>query len=87
MHEENRVKVLEAFAGRTDIGYFARLVDNSQVAENDYNLSVSSYVAQEDTREVINISELNADIEQLVLRQAELRSSIDKIVRDLEGHR
>lgn len=85
MQEEHRVKILDAFAGRTDGEYFARLVDNSDVAENDYNLSVSSYVAREDTREVINITELNADIGRIVARQAELRASVDAIVRDLEG--
>ena len=85
MREEHRVKVLEAFANRSDSEHFARLVDNSVVAENDYNLSVSSYVAQEDTREEINITDLNADIERIVARQAELRISIDAIVRDLEG--
>ena len=85
MQEEHRVKVLDAFANRTGGEYFARLVDNSEVAESDYNLSVSSYVALEDTREVINITELNADIERIVARQAELRASIDAIVRDLEG--
>lgn len=84
MQEEHRVKVLEAFASRTDSEYFARLVDNNEVAENDYNLSVSSYVAQEDTREVVNITELNADIERIVARQAELRASIDAIVSELE---
>ncbi len=85
MQEEHRVKVLDAFASRNDGEYFARLVDNSEVAQNDYNLSVSSYVALEDTREVINITELNAEIELIVTRQVELRASIDAIVRDLEG--
>jgi type I restriction enzyme M protein len=77
--------VLASFASRNDGEYFARLVDNSEIAENDYNLSVSSYVVLEDTREVINITELNADIERIVARQAELRTSIDAIVRDLES--
>jgi type I restriction enzyme M protein len=85
MQEEHRVKVLASFASRNDGEYFARLVDNSEIAENDYNLSVSSYVVLEDTREVINITELNADIERIVARQAELRTSIDAIVRDLES--
>jgi type I restriction enzyme M protein len=85
MQETHRVKVLEAFSQRTGSEYFARLVENSEVAENDYNLSVPSYVSQEDTREIVDINELNADIERIAARQANLRTSIDAIVRQLEG--
>lgn len=83
--DENQAKILDAFAGREEIEYFSRLVSNDEISENDYNIAVSSYVEAEDTREVINISELNAEIEQIVARQTELRTSIDAIVADLEG--
>lgn len=83
--DENQAKILDAFAGREESEYFSRLVSNDEISENDYNIAVSSYVEAEDTREVIDISELNAEIEQIVARQAELRASIDAIVADLEG--
>ena len=57
---------------------------NSAIAENDYNLSVSSYVEQEDKREKIDIVELNARIEKIVARETELRTAIDAIIKDLE---
>lgn len=82
---ENRVKILEAYTKREDRDYFAKVVDNTDIAKNDYNLSVSSYVIPEDTREVIDITELNARIEKIVARQQELRTSIDEIVRGIEG--
>ena len=82
---DHRAKVLDAFVAREDAEYFASLVDNSEIAENSYKLSVSSYVVKEDTREVINIVELNEEIERIVSRQAELRTQIDAIVADLEG--
>jgi type I restriction enzyme M protein len=85
MQEEHRVKVLEALSSRADLEHFARFVDNSEIAENGYNLSVTSYVAQEDNREVININEVNADIQRIVARQVELRASIDALVREIEG--
>ena len=66
---------------------FVRLVDNKTIEENDYNIAVSSYVAQKDTREVIDIQKLNAEIAGIVARQNELRTAIDKIVADLEGSR
>ena len=55
------------------------------LAEQDYNLSVSTYVEQEDTREVIDIQKLNAEIAQIVAREQKLREEIDKIVAEIEG--
>jgi len=76
---------LDAFTAREDAEYFAKLVDNQTIAENDYNIAVSSYVEQEDTREVVDIKELNKEIARIVVRQSELRTSIDEIVADIEG--
>jgi len=55
------------------------------IAENDYNIAESTYVAQKDTREVFEIQKLNAEIAGIVARQNELRAAIDEIVADLEG--
>ena len=68
-----------------DSDYFAKLVANEEITDNDYNIAVSSYVEKEDTREVVNITELNAEIVEIVSRQAELRAAIDAIVADLEA--
>ncbi len=84
LSEENRLKILEAFKTRKDTEYFARLVDNKEIAENDYNIAVSSYVIAEDTREIINIKELNEKIKGIVKRQSELRTAIDEIVGEIE---
>jgi type I restriction enzyme M protein len=81
----NQKAVLDAFAEREDIDYFARLVPNPEIAENGYNIGVSSYVEQEDTREVIVITSLNRKIADIVARQFELRTQIDVIVADLES--
>jgi type I restriction enzyme M protein len=78
-------KVLDAFTRRENIDHFARLVENSAIAENGYNIAVSSYVEQQDTREAVDIKTLNAEIARIVARQAELRTAIDAIVADLEG--
>jgi len=83
--DENRAKILKAFTERADIEHFAMLVDNKAIGENDYNIAVSSYVTQKDTREVIDITKLNAEIVGIVARQNELRKAIDEIVADLEG--
>ncbi|MBW6440778.1 type I restriction-modification system subunit M [Patescibacteria group bacterium] len=85
LSEENRKKILNAFTSRADAEYFAKLADNKTIAENDYNIAVSSYVVAEDTREVVNITELNKKITKIVSRQNELRTAIDEIVTDIEG--
>lgn len=82
---ENQQAILAAFTKRESIAYLAALVDAAEIAENNYNIAVSSYVEAEDTREVVNITELNAEIARIVARQAELRDRIDAIVADLEG--
>ena len=82
---EHLQKILDAFTGRQSIAHFARLVDNGEIAANGYNIAVSSYVEQANTREAVNITALNAEIAGIVARQAELRTAIDAIVADLEG--
>jgi type I restriction enzyme M protein len=81
----NITDILGFYTGRTDVPYKARLVPNADVAAQDYNLSVSSYVEQEDTREVVDITELNAEIERIVTRGDVLRREIAAIVAEIEG--
>jgi type I restriction enzyme M protein len=82
---EHRQKILDAFTQRQSVEHFARLVENADIAANGYNIAVSSYVEQADTREAINICALNADIARIVARQTDLRQQIDAIVADLES--
>jgi len=85
LSEANQQRILEAFTGRVDIDHFARLVDYAAIAENGYNIAVSSCVDAEDTRDAVDITKLNAEIARIVARQAELREQIDNIVADLDG--
>lgn len=82
--EENIHKIVDAFVSRADTEHFARCVPYEEIAENDYNLSVSTYVEQKDTREVIDIVKLNAEIEQIVAREQVLRDEIAKIIAEIE---
>jgi len=85
LSDTNRKKILEAFTERDDKEYFAKLVDNKTIEENNYNIAISSYVAPEDTREVVDITVLNEKITKIVARQNELRTAIDEIVADIEN--
>jgi type I restriction enzyme M protein len=77
--------ILDAFISREDVDHFATLIENSTIAENGYNISVSSWVEQEDTRQTEDITALNAEIASIVTRQSSLRTQIDSIVAELEG--
>ena len=81
----NQDKILGAFTGREDIEYFARLVPNDEISQNDYNMAVSSYVEQQDFTEKVDITKLNLEISQIVSKQSQLRTQIDAIVKDIEG--
>ena len=78
-------KIVETFAARAEKEYFSHLASYEEIAGNDYNLSVSTYVESEDNREKIDIVKLNAEIEQIVARQQILRVEIDKIISEIEG--
>ncbi|MBR1411428.1 MAG: type I restriction-modification system subunit M [Prevotella sp.] len=80
---EHQDKIMELFQNRQDEQYLAKLVKNDDIIENDCNLSVSSYVEQEDTREVINITEVNAKLSSLIAEGNELNQKIDAIIKEL----
>lgn len=82
---EHVAKIMAAFASKKDEKHFAASVENAAIAANDYNLSVSSYVEAKDTREVIDITQLNAEIKETVANIDRLRAEIDAIVAEIEG--
>ena len=83
--KDNINKILDCYVARDNIEHFSRLVEHKEIGEKDYNISVGSYVEPKDEREIVNITELNANIVKIVARQNELRTQIDAIVVDLEG--
>ena len=82
--DEHIERIVDIFDRKAPVEYVAALVDNSNIAENGYNLSVSSYVEAKDTREVIDIARLNAEVKQTVKRIDALRADIDLIIKELE---
>lgn len=81
--DENIENILEEFRNREGKEYFSRYVDKEEIIENDYNLSVSTYVEKKDTREVIDIEKLNKEIEETVAKIDILRASINEIIKEL----
>jgi type I restriction enzyme M protein len=81
---ENIQRIVDTYAGRENIEYFSYLASYEDISENDYNLSVSTYVEAKDTREKIDIVKLNAEIKEIVAREQVLRDEIDKIIAEIE---
>ncbi len=82
--EENINNIVKIFTNREDIEHIAKLVSNKEIEENDYNLSVSTYVKKEDIKEQVDIVELNKEIAEIVMREQVLRNEIDKIISEIE---
>ncbi|MBL3539902.1 MAG: type I restriction-modification system subunit M [Aminivibrio sp.] len=82
--KDNIAAILAAYTERSDADHFAKLVPNSRIADQDYNLSVSTYVDHRDTREALDITALNAEIEEIVAREQVLREEIARIIAEIE---
>ncbi len=82
--QANMDRIVETFAKRAEEAHFSRLASYEEIAGNDYNLSVSTYVEAEDTREKIDIVKLNAEIAEIVAREQVLRNEIAKIIEEIE---
>jgi len=85
MTDEHIDIIIELFDSKADVDHVAASVDNALIAQNDYNLSVSSYVQVKDNREKINIVELNREISHTVARIDALRAEIDNIIKEIEA--
>lgn len=84
LEDKHIERIMELFDSKADVEHVAKSIDNDKIAENDYNLSVSSYVEAKDNREIVDIAELNTEISATVAKINVLRADIDKIVKELE---
>jgi type I restriction enzyme M protein len=78
-------KIMQVFESKENIEHFAQSVPFEKIVENDYTLSVSSYVEAKDTREIIDITQLNAEIKTTVTKIDQLRKDIDAIISEIES--
>ncbi|MCQ6957622.1 type I restriction-modification system subunit M [Mucilaginibacter aquariorum] len=85
LKDEHIEKLMEVFDVKEDLEHVARSVDNSKISENDYNLSVSSYVEAKDNREKFDIADLNAEVLKTVDKINRLRADIDGIINEIEA--
>lgn len=85
LEDKHIERIMEIFDRKEDVDHVAKSVDNKLIAENDYNLSVSSYVEAKDNREKVDIAALNAEISETVAKINALRADIDTILKEIEA--
>jgi len=85
LEDQHIERIMQIFDKKEDVAHVAVSIDNNKIAENDYNLSVSSYVEAKDNREAIDIAELNAEISKTVAKINALRADIDNIIKEIEA--
>jgi type I restriction enzyme M protein len=85
LEDKHIESIMEIFDSKKDIEYVAKTIDNSKIAENDYNLSVSSYVETKDHREQFDIVELNTEVSKTVEKIDKLRADIDSIINEINA--
>ena len=85
LEDKHIEKIMSIFDSKEDIAHITVSIDNTKIAEHGYNLSVSSYVEAKDTREIVDINKLNAELKSTVAKIDNLRSEIDKIVAEIEA--
>ena len=85
LREYNIENIIKMFTDRGDVDYKSRLVSNAEIAENAYNLSVSTYIEKEASNQTVDIKVLNKEIEDIVAREDVLRAEIAKIIKEIEG--
>ena len=84
LSEKNIEKIMSLYQDRKDVDYTSKLISNEEISNNNYNISVKTYVEKEDKTEKIDIVELNKEIDDLIDEQIKLRQEMKKIISEIE---
>lgn len=82
---DNIDKIVKTYTAKETIPHFSYLSTYDEIVENDYNLSVSSYVEAEEVTTIIDIQQLNREVKEIEGRVDQLRGLVDSIIEEIEG--
>lgn len=85
LSDTNINNILSLLKNRVDVENKAIVVPNEEIADNDYNISVNSYLKTATDEVEIDIVELNKNIQEIVTKQDQVRKELDAIIRELES--
>ena len=83
--EENIAKIVSSYINREEQPGYCKLVPNSEIANNQYNLSVRGYTSTIEKREEIDITQLNAETDSIINRVNQLNKEIDAVITEIES--
>ena len=76
--------IINLLKERKEIENKSYLATYEEVKENDYNISVNSYLKTNLNEKKIDIKEVNKRLAEIVPRQEQLRKELEEIIRELE---
>lgn len=84
LNSNNIKRILDAYKNKADIEYFAKLTSFNEIKENDYNLSVSTYVEQKNNEVELKFEDLETDLNSTLQKENELRLIIDNLIKEIK---
>mgnify|MGYP003302640243 CR=1 FL=1 len=85
LSNENINNIISIIRDRKTVDNKSYLAPYEEIKNNDYNISVTTYLKTIDEEIEIDIKELNERISKIVEHQCKTRKELDEIVKDLES--
>ena len=84
LSEENINNIVNLLFERKTVENKSYLATYEEIKENDYNISVNSYLKSNINEVKIDIEEVNKKLAEIVPRQQQIRNELEKIIKELE---
>ena len=84
LSDENINNIVNLLKERVSIDNKAYLATYDEIKENDYNISVNSYLKTNTVEVGIDIEEVNKKLAEIVPRQQQIREELELIIKELE---
>lgn len=84
LSDENINNIVDLLKDRKSIENKSYLATYDEVKENDYNISVNSYLKTNTEDNKIDIAEVNKMLSEVVPKQEQIRKELEEIIKELE---
>mgnify|MGYP000642866654 FL=1 len=85
LSDTNISNIINLLKNRVSVENKAYLATYDEIKENDYNISVNSYLKTNTIEVKIDIEEVNRKLAEIVPRQQQIRKELEEIIRKLES--
>ena len=84
LSDDNINNIIKLLKDRVSVDNKAYLATYDEIKDNDFNISVNSYLKANTEDTNIDIEEINKKLAEVVPRQQQIREELEKIIRELE---